>query len=360
MSRRNETNSAHASTQSTLPVTEDGCRQLTLVVRKSAHELRGNGGRQLVEQLDSIVGLEIGENRCDVIVLQTPDEGTLQTRIQLLEHLHRLVFGKQPVEHCAVGGVQPLQHVDEQFHAQVGNRIVRRGQIAVVQCTLDHPGHLDPGGLDTGDRIVPAHHVSLELRHPNLTCSGCAHRTVLTADAAVRDHGAMAWLEVVTGGLFTTVQDRGRVGHGADGVTVSGAADRTAHDTANRLVGNHPDAAGLETTGGGLSIRSIGDTIIAITGARVDVTVNGRPVGDYARVLLHDQDIVSVGAPSEGLRSYLAVRGGIDVPEVLGSRSTDTLSVRAPHRCTPAIGCWWGARRRTPRRGTDPSARPDR
>jgi biotin-dependent carboxylase-like uncharacterized protein len=140
----------------------------------------------------------------------------------------------------------------------------------------------------------------------------------------------MAWLEVVTGGLFTTVQDRGRVGHGADGVTVSGAADRTAHDTANRLVGNHPDAAGLETTGGGLSIRSIGDTIIAITGARVDVTVNGRPVGDYARVLLHDQDIVSVGAPSEGLRSYLAVRGGIDVPEVLGSRSTDTLSGTGP------------------------------
>ncbi|MEE2058758.1 5-oxoprolinase subunit C family protein [Rhodococcus artemisiae] len=140
----------------------------------------------------------------------------------------------------------------------------------------------------------------------------------------------MAWLEVVTGGMFTTVQDHGRTGHGADGVTESGAADRTAHDAANRLVGNHPDAAALEMTGGGLSVRSIGDTIVAITGARVDVTVNGRLVGDYARVLLRDQDIVSVGAPSEGLRSYLAVRGGIDVPEVLGSRSTDTLSDTGP------------------------------
>lgn len=139
----------------------------------------------------------------------------------------------------------------------------------------------------------------------------------------------MAWLEVVIGGIFTTVQDHGRIGHGTDGVTGSGAADRTAHDAANRLVGNHPDAATLEMTGG-LSVRSVGDTIVAITGARVDVTVNGRAVGDYARVLLRDQDVVSVGIPAEGLRSYLAVRGGIDVPEVLGSRSTDTLSGTGP------------------------------
>ncbi|MEE2031417.1 5-oxoprolinase subunit C family protein [Rhodococcus chondri] len=140
----------------------------------------------------------------------------------------------------------------------------------------------------------------------------------------------MAWLEVVHSGLLTTVQDRGRPGHAAVGLTESGAADRAAHDAANRLVGNHPSAATLEVTGGGLAVRSIGETIVAVTGARVEVSVGDRPVGDYAMLRLHDRDVVRLGTPSEGLRTYLAVRGGVDVPEVLGSRATDTLSGTGP------------------------------
>ncbi|NLV81154.1 MAG: biotin-dependent carboxyltransferase family protein [Rhodococcus sp.] len=140
----------------------------------------------------------------------------------------------------------------------------------------------------------------------------------------------MAWLEVTSAGMLTTVQDRGRTGHGALGLTESGAADRAAHDAANRLVGNDPAAATLEVTGGGLAVRSVGATTVAVTGARVDVRVAARPVGDWARVSLRDGDILTIGVPQDGLRVYLSVRGGIDVPEVLGSRATDTLSGTGP------------------------------
>lgn len=140
----------------------------------------------------------------------------------------------------------------------------------------------------------------------------------------------VAWLEVVSGGMFTTVQDRGRAGHGASGLTRSGAADLRAHDAANRLVGNEPTAATLEVTGGGFAARSVGETVVAVTGARADVTVQGRPVGDWSRTVVRNGELLEVGVPSEGLRSYVAVRGGFDVPEVLGSRSTDTLSGTGP------------------------------
>ncbi|MCT7290256.1 biotin-dependent carboxyltransferase family protein [Rhodococcus sp. PAE-6] len=140
----------------------------------------------------------------------------------------------------------------------------------------------------------------------------------------------VAWFEVLSGGMLTTVQDRGRPGYGSSGLTRSGAADRRAHDAANRLVGNQPDAATLEVTGGGLAVRSVGETIAAVTGARADVTVCDRPVGDWARITLRNDDVLRIGVPNEGLRIYLAVRGGIDVREVLGSRSTDILSHTGP------------------------------
>lgn len=140
----------------------------------------------------------------------------------------------------------------------------------------------------------------------------------------------VAWFDVISGGMLTTVQDRGRPGYGSSGLTRSGAADRRAHDAANRLVGNQPDAATLEVTGGGLVVRSVGETIVSVTGARADVTVCDRPVGDWARITLRNDDVLRIGVPNDGLRTYLAVRGGIDVPEVLGSRSTDTLSNTGP------------------------------
>ncbi|WP_164877603.1 biotin-dependent carboxyltransferase family protein [Prescottella agglutinans] len=140
----------------------------------------------------------------------------------------------------------------------------------------------------------------------------------------------MAWLEVSRAGARTTVQDRGRAGNAALGVGVSGAADIVAHDSANRLVGNDPSAATLEMTLGGLRARAIGPATIAVTGAPTPLTVNGTPRPLYSTLHLRDGDEIALGIASAGLRTYLAVRGGIDVPAVLGSRATDTLSGIGP------------------------------
>ncbi|MDH6679778.1 biotin-dependent carboxylase-like uncharacterized protein [Rhodococcus sp. LBL1] len=140
----------------------------------------------------------------------------------------------------------------------------------------------------------------------------------------------MAWLEVLRAGARTTVQDRGRAGHAALGVGVSGAADIDAHDSANRLVGNDPSAAGLEVTLGGLRTRAIGPATIAVTGAPTPLTVNGEPRPLYSTLHVRDGDEIALGIAPTGLRTYLAVRGGIDVPPVLGSRATDTLSGIGP------------------------------
>ncbi|QTJ66265.1 biotin-dependent carboxyltransferase family protein [Rhodococcus sp. ZPP] len=140
----------------------------------------------------------------------------------------------------------------------------------------------------------------------------------------------MAWLEVVRTGPFTIVQDRGRPGYASVGVGESGAADRVAHDCANRLVGNRSGAATLEITLGGLAVRVAGTVSVAVTGARAPVTVNSRPQPDYTMLHLESGDLLEVAYASEGLRSYLAVRGGVDVPPVMGSRSRDTLSDLGP------------------------------
>lgn len=140
----------------------------------------------------------------------------------------------------------------------------------------------------------------------------------------------MAWLEVVRTGALTTVQDHGRPGHAATGVGRSGAADLESHDAANRLVGNRPDAATLEVTVGGLAVRVVGSLSIAVTGARAPITVDSRPVADYSMLHLETGNVLEIGYPTTGIRTYLAVRGGIDVPPTLGSRSTDTLSGLGP------------------------------
>lgn len=146
----------------------------------------------------------------------------------------------------------------------------------------------------------------------------------------MRNNGVMAWLEVVRTGPLATVQDRGRPGCGVLGVTRSGAADLTSHDSANRLVGNSPRAATVEVTAGGFALRAAGPVTVAVTGARVPLTVDGQPRPDYSSLHLRGGELLEMGYSTIGLRAYLAVRGGVDVPAVLGSRSTDTLSGLGP------------------------------
>jgi biotin-dependent carboxylase-like uncharacterized protein len=132
-------------------------------------------------------------------------------------------------------------------------------------------------------------------------------------------------LEVLATGPLTTVQDRGRAGLGWLGVSTSGAADRPALDLANRLVGNGFGAAGLEVTLGGLALRASGPATLAVTGARGPVLVDGREVGTHTAVQLLAGAVLRLGVPGSGLRTYLAVRGGIATDPVLGSRSCDLL-----------------------------------
>jgi len=137
-------------------------------------------------------------------------------------------------------------------------------------------------------------------------------------------------LTVLAPGPRATVQDRGRPGWAAIGVPRSGAADRAAHDLANRLVGNRPEAATVEVTAGGLRVRAERTLLLAVTGAPAPIDLAGRPAAANAPLTLPAGAVLTLGVPPRGLRSYLAVRGGVDVPPVLGSRSTDSLSGLGP------------------------------
>ncbi len=133
-------------------------------------------------------------------------------------------------------------------------------------------------------------------------------------------------IEVIDGGLFTTVQDLGRYGYQRYGVTVSGAMDLFALRMANILAGNQEDDAGLEITLAGPRLRFLTDTVISITGADLDPRLDGEPVPMWQAVAVPEGGTLSFGGVRDGMRAYLAVFGGIDVPQVLGSRSTFTRS----------------------------------
>ena len=136
--------------------------------------------------------------------------------------------------------------------------------------------------------------------------------------------------DVVDGGLLTTVQDRGRAGFAHLGVPRSGVLDQGALSVANRLVGNDPDAAGLEITLTGCVLRAVGTQVVAITGAFATIDVEGRPASWGTRCVVPDGATLTVGPALHGARSVLAVAGGIQSPPILGSRSRDTLSALGP------------------------------
>jgi biotin-dependent carboxylase-like uncharacterized protein len=137
-------------------------------------------------------------------------------------------------------------------------------------------------------------------------------------------------LTIVEAGPLTTVQDAGRPGWAHLGVPRAGALDRPAAELANRLVGNHGSAAVLETTLGGVAFTVSTPTTLAVTGAECVVSVSGRAVAFAEPVSVRAGQTVRVGRASSGVRSYVSVAGGIEVPEVLGSRSTDTLAHLGP------------------------------
>ncbi len=140
----------------------------------------------------------------------------------------------------------------------------------------------------------------------------------------------MRALTVVDPGPLTTIQDRGRPGWAHLGVPVAGALDAAAAALANRLVGNDPDAALLETTAGGVTLRATSAMTLAVTGAECEVRVGGRAMAYAEPVGVREGETIEVGPALRGVRSYVTVAGGLDVEPVLGSRSTDTLAGVGP------------------------------
>lgn len=127
---------------------------------------------------------------------------------------------------------------------------------------------------------------------------------------------------IVDPGPQTTVQDLGRFGQLRYGIPPSGPMDRDAFVLANRLVGNTDSAAALECTVIGARFQVHAACAIAVTGAEMPVTINGAEAPRWTTLMVKAGDAVKVGAARAGLRSYIAFSGGIDVPAVMGSRST--------------------------------------
>jgi len=134
---------------------------------------------------------------------------------------------------------------------------------------------------------------------------------------------AGAILEVLSPGALTSVQDLGRYGYGRYGVAPSGALDTFAMRIANLLVGNRENQACLEAMLLGPRIKILADTVVAVTGGNLLPHRNKQPMEMWRAHVLIKDDILTFKAPVSGFRAYIAVGGGIGVPTVMGSRSTN-------------------------------------
>ena len=170
------------------------------------------------------------------------------------------------------------------------------------------------------------------------------------APAGTSGHpGVQSGLRILSPGLQSLVQDLGRPGHAGLGVSSAGALDRASVRRANRVLGNGPSAAVIESVAGGLRVQAVGDQVLAVTGAPSALTVvtassaaetddaeegswpeEVRTVPMATAFALLDGETLTVGAPEKGFRTYLAIRGGVEAETVLGSRSTDTMSGIGP------------------------------
>ncbi|QZY54187.1 biotin-dependent carboxyltransferase family protein [Crassaminicella profunda] len=132
----------------------------------------------------------------------------------------------------------------------------------------------------------------------------------------------MGQIKILNPGLLTTVQDEGRVGYQQFGVPVSGVMDYFSYKVANILVGNDEKEAVLEVTMLGPQIIFEEGTVIAITGGKLSPMINGKAIPMWKSIHVKKDDQLSFGGMKEGCRSYIAFAGGINVPEIMGSKST--------------------------------------
>ena len=212
-----------------------------------------------------------------------------------------------------------------------GWQIIGVTDTAMWDLERDLPALLQPGYrvrfVDAEKTIAAsAPELNLSLSKDMEIESGCAEPAPEKECAALR---------VRATGLLTVFQDLGRHGQAGQGVSASGAMDQAALKSANRLVGNASNLPALETVGGGLALQSVGENVVAVTGADAPLTITTAQgqrwsTPSYAAVALADGDTLTVGQPVAGARCYVAVRGGYQVAPVLGSAATDTLAHVGP------------------------------
>lgn len=133
-------------------------------------------------------------------------------------------------------------------------------------------------------------------------------------------------IKIINAGMLSTIQDGGRFGVMKYGFTQSGAMDSKAMSTANILVGNEPECAVIETTLLGITAEFTENTVIALSGGDFSAAINGTPIKRNKAYAVNAGDTLAISYAKSGVRGYLAVSGGFDVPEVMGSRSTNLKS----------------------------------
>jgi KipI family sensor histidine kinase inhibitor len=237
-----------------------------------------------------------------------------------------------------------------------GWQLVGRTDAPVWDVTRERPALMLPG-----DEVrFVAVRATAKVRLDHVIGHDSAARTVpdrmVEADLSETGLGR-GEVEIVSPGVVALVQDLGRPGSEGAGVSASGALDRPSLRAANRAVGNPPDAAGVESVGG-LRLRAHGPQVLAVTGAAGEIVVrpgaasgpggaapvagaSDAPARPDRRPLpgepfaLDDGDELRLAPSARGVRAYVAVRGGIDVPPVLGSRATDVLAGLGPDPLGP-------------------------
>jgi biotin-dependent carboxylase-like uncharacterized protein len=130
-------------------------------------------------------------------------------------------------------------------------------------------------------------------------------------------------LEILRAGFLTTVQDLGRPGWRQFGISVGGALDAHALRIANLLVGNDESAAGIEITSGPVRLRFTGERIVAWCGGEYEVEIGSNAISPGHAGQVDPKEEISISGPRHGCRGWLAISGGIEVPLILGSRTTD-------------------------------------
>ena len=133
-------------------------------------------------------------------------------------------------------------------------------------------------------------------------------------------------IKIIKAGLLTTIQDMGRFGYQETGMSVSGVMDTRSASLANILVGNDENEGVLEVTMMGPTIEFTADNIIAVTGGDLSAALDGAPLTTYKAILVRAGQTLSFAAPKSGARAYVAFAGGLDVPVVMGSKSTNLKS----------------------------------